>query len=470
MGFDHRDPGTPEASWREAGVQDLPALGVEAMPAGATFIILAAHPDDEALGAPGLLARLRRSAHRVVVQLFTAGEQSHPGSPTHSTKELREIRLREFNAALDLFDHGCLSRRFVGLPDGQLSAFNQRIVDEIGAEVDQHQGPVVLVSPYSRDGHSDHEAIGAAALQLGRDRHTTVLEYPIWYWHWADPSDEEWRSWSFLPDPANFDRQAVFDCYPSQVSALSDQPGDEAIVGPAHLDHFRRGGDTFAVSDFRAAATPVSCGGGSSQTLHDASAASAVFDEVHVQRCDPWQVWSSEYEIAKRRNLLTHLPAVPYAHILEIGCSVGALTHELAGIGAQVTAVDASSQALRIARRRGAAPSSAINFVHATIPFEWPQGTFDCVVLSETGFYLSRSQLFDTLEKIDGSTTVRFILVLCHWRGEIDDWPLDADEVHRICLGAWPRHRVEHRYQGDYRLDIITIDKDFRPSAAEGHA
>ncbi|WP_167193799.1 PIG-L deacetylase family protein [Brevibacterium pigmentatum] len=55
----------------------------------ATFIILAAHPDDEALGAPGLLARLRRSAHRVVVQLFTAGEQSHPGSPTHSTKELR---------------------------------------------------------------------------------------------------------------------------------------------------------------------------------------------------------------------------------------------------------------------------------------------------------------------------------------------------------------------------------------------
>ena len=49
MGFDHRDPGTPEASWREAGVQDLPALGVEAMPAEATFIILAAHPDDEAL-------------------------------------------------------------------------------------------------------------------------------------------------------------------------------------------------------------------------------------------------------------------------------------------------------------------------------------------------------------------------------------------------------------------------------------
>ncbi|MCI4010873.1 PIG-L family deacetylase [Brevibacterium sp. ZH18] len=469
MGFDHRDPGTRESSWREAGVQGLPALRVEAMPAGATFIILAAHPDDEALGAAGLLARLRRSAHRVVVQLFTAGEQSHPGSPTHSTKKLREIRLREFNAALDLFDHGCLSRRFVGLPDGQLSAFSQRIVYEIGAEVDQHRGPVVLVSPYSRDGHSDHEAIGAAALQLGREHHTMVLEYPIWYWHWAVPADEAWRSWSFLSDPANFDRQAVFDGYPSQVSALSDQPGDEAILSPAHLEHFRRGGDIFAVSDFRDGAAPVPGGDGSAK-LHDASAASAVFDEVHVRRCDPWQVWSSEYEIAKRRNLLTHLPAVPYAHILEIGCSVGALTHDLAGIGAQVTAVDASEEALRIARRRGTIPSAEIHFVHATVPFEWPQGTFDCVVLSETGFYLSRSQLLETLEKIDGSTTVRFILVLCHWRGEIDDWPLDADEVHRICLGAWPHHRVEHRYQGGYRLDIITVDKGSRPAASERHA
>ncbi len=470
MGFDHRDPGTSEASWAEAGVQNLPALGVEAMPAEATFIILAAHPDDEALGAAGLLARLRRSAYRVVVLLFTAGEQSHPASPTHSTRELRDVRLREFDAALDLFDHQSLSRRFVGLRDGQLSAFSERIVCEIAVEVDQHQGHVVLVSPYSRDGHGDHEAIGAAALRVGRDHHTMVLEYPIWYWHWADPADMAWRSWSFVPDPTNFDRQAVFDCYPSQVSALSDQPGDEAIVSPAHLDHFRRGGDTFAVSDFSGDADPVPCGGDGSAKLHDASAASAVFDEVHALRCDPWEVWSSEYEIAKRRNLLSHLPAVPYARILEIGCSVGALTHDLAGLGAQVTAVDASSQALRIARHRRSVPATDIDFVHATIPFEWPQGTFDCVVLSETGFYLSRSQLFDTLEKIDGSTSVRFVLVLCHWRGEINDWPLDADEVHRICLGAWPHHRVEYLYEGDYLLDIITVDKDFEPSAAEGHA
>lgn len=470
MGFDHRGPGTPEASWTEAGVQGLPAIGVEAMPTEATFIILAAHPDDEALGAAGLLARLRQSAHRVVVLLFTAGEQSHPTSPTHSTKELREIRLREFNTALDLFDHERLSRRFVGLPDGQLSAFSQRIVHEIGVEVNQHQGHVVLVSPYGRDGHGDHEAIGAAALQLGRAHQTMVLEYPIWYWHWADPADKAWRRWSFLPDPANLDRQAVFDCYPSQVSALSDQPGDEPIVSPAHLEHFRRGGDTFAVSDFSGHADSHFCGGHGSETLRDASAASAVFDEVHVRRCDPWQVWSSEYEIAKRRNLLSHLPAVPYAHILEIGCSVGALTHDLAGVGAHVTAVDASSQALRIARSRRSLTATGIDFVHATIPFEWPQGTFDCVVLSETGFYLSRPQLLDTLSNIGGSTPARFVLVLCHWKGEIIDWPLDADEVHRICLGAWPHHRVEHQYEGDYRLDIITVDKDFYPATSEGHA
>ncbi|MDN5655058.1 MAG: PIG-L family deacetylase, partial [Kocuria sp.] len=223
MSFSHRDPGTSETAWTQAGARNLPELARDVISDDATIVVLAAHPDDEALGAASLLARLRLCDRRAVVILFTAGESSHPDSPSHSREELKTVRLREFHSALEAL--GGVSSRFVGLPDGRLREFSDSIAREITKAVGQCRGPVVLVAPYSRDGHGDHETVGAAALQVGHATQTIVLEYPIWFWHWAEPSDDAWRSWSFLPDPAHLDRRAVFDCYQSQVTDLSDHPG-----------------------------------------------------------------------------------------------------------------------------------------------------------------------------------------------------------------------------------------------------
>ncbi|HEX9229124.1 MAG TPA: PIG-L family deacetylase, partial [Arthrobacter sp.] len=79
VSFTHQDAGTGEDAWAASGLAALPELPLDAGElTGQAFIVLAAHPDDESLGAGGLMARLRRLGARVTVLLCTAGEASHP--------------------------------------------------------------------------------------------------------------------------------------------------------------------------------------------------------------------------------------------------------------------------------------------------------------------------------------------------------------------------------------------------------
>jgi len=72
------------------------------------------------------------------------------------------------------------------------------------------------------------------------------------------------------------------------------------------------------------------------------------------------------------------LPDVSGKHVLHLQCATGESTAELAGLGALVTALDISSEALEIARER--APDAA--YVHADVqelPLELRRGRFDLV-------------------------------------------------------------------------------------------
>ena len=64
------------------------------------------------------------------VLLCTAGEGSHPGSPTHSPEQLSALRIAEFGAALT--ELGLAGRwSFLGLPDRGLGAARGRIAAAI---------------------------------------------------------------------------------------------------------------------------------------------------------------------------------------------------------------------------------------------------------------------------------------------------------------------------------------------------
>ena len=95
--FDHRSPGTDEAIWEADPRWDpAPQLGEDF----GHLIVLSAHPDDETLGAGGLIARSAARGARVHVIVATNGEASHPHSPTQTPVQLADVRRRELEQAI----------------------------------------------------------------------------------------------------------------------------------------------------------------------------------------------------------------------------------------------------------------------------------------------------------------------------------------------------------------------------------
>ena len=510
MTFTHNDAGTSEAAWsgsRAAGLPDLPLD--DAALAGRAFIVLAAHPDDESLGAGGLLARLHSVGATVRVVLCTAGEGSHPDSPTTTPEQLAAVRLQEFGAALEhLFGDGTgngagdTAWQCLGLPDGQLAGHREEIraavreaVREATDACGRAAGEVVLVAPYRSDGHTDHDVLGSVAAELRAAAGHALLEYPIWYWLWAapdgpddgdvpvgmagpagpdDPAGGAWRGWfRLLLRPAELEsKAAAMAAHVSQVRPLSGLPGDEVLLPPAFLAHFERTWETFAwhpavaradgPAVIPAVARADAPGDDGSPRPFAAGDAERVFDAVHAREEDPWQYTSSWYEQRKRTLTLAALPGSSYTAGLEIGCSIGTLSVELAPRCGSFLAVDASGTALdHAARRLEHLPAATTR--HLTVPNEWPDGSFDLIVVSEVGYYLSPAELAGLFERIEGSLMPGGTLALCHWRHPISGWELDGDAVH-----AAARRHLGWAGGGTYQERDFVLEVFLAPDAAPG--
>ncbi|PPF90051.1 SAM-dependent methyltransferase, partial [Subtercola sp. Z020] len=83
------------------------------------MIVVAAHPDDETLGAGALIASARARGIPTSVIVVTDGAASHPGSPSVAAAALAATRAAEVQAALHLLNPDA-TLTLLGFPDGRV--------------------------------------------------------------------------------------------------------------------------------------------------------------------------------------------------------------------------------------------------------------------------------------------------------------------------------------------------------------
>jgi SAM-dependent methyltransferase len=136
-----------------------------------------------------------------------------------------------------------------------------------------------------------------------------------------------------------------------------------------------------------------------------------------------------------------------------LGCSTGVLTAELAERCDTVLGLDRIEQPLSIARER-LAGRPGVSFERRTVPADWPEGEFDLIVLSEVGYYCSSADLRRLLEHCRASLAPDGVLVACHWRHPVADYPLTGDAVHGQLTHVVGLQRTVHHLERDFVLEV----------------
>jgi len=180
------------------------------------------------------------------------------------------------------------------------------------------------------------------------------------------------------------------------------------------------------------------------------------FDSLYAANGDPWAFASSPYEAVKYAATLAALPQTRYDDALELGCSIGVLTQQLAPRCARLLATDIAEAALSRARSR-CADLPQITFERRDLTTEFPLGRFDLILVSEVGYYLSQADLDWLRTRIASALAPGGDVVLVHYTG-VTNYPLSADAVHETFL-AWEGAdwiSVAAQRTESYRLDVFT--------------
>lgn len=244
--------GTSEEAWLEA--PQMTALTALTLPRYSDAVVVAAHPDDEVLGAAGLIQCLLGWGIPLRLVAVTDGESSHPRSAVAAALDMASMRRRESEEALrrlGWYDPPGHSERAIirlGMPDGEVSAGKARLASEVALLL----GPTSLcIAPWRSDGHPDHEACGLASAEAARRAGAALVEFPLWAWHWADPRHED-LPWAMLrrleltPPQAERKRRAT-DAFVTQLEPLGPGPFDQPVLPRPVLRRFQRSFEVYAV-------------------------------------------------------------------------------------------------------------------------------------------------------------------------------------------------------------------------------
>ncbi|MGM7668602.1 PIG-L deacetylase family protein [Microbacterium sp. A93] len=217
------------AEWHRAATDAPPA---PVLPPDASLLVIAAHPDDEAIGAGRLLAD-----HRGLVRCvtLTAGEHCH--GEDADAGQVSRLRLREWAEALAVL--GAEPVETTRWPDGGLSGHEDEATEALAGLA---TGVDFLLAPWQHDPHPDHEAAGRIGASLARRTGLPLWAYLVWTPYWLTPEDLARRGAGLLTHPTSERAERLWrealDCHHSQLTA--QPPASHPVVPAALLDRHDR--------------------------------------------------------------------------------------------------------------------------------------------------------------------------------------------------------------------------------------
>ncbi|GAA2998193.1 PIG-L family deacetylase [Actinokineospora diospyrosa] len=372
-------------------------------------VVVAAHPDDETLGASGLIQALHERGTDIRLVVATDGEAAFPGSSPAERAELGRTRRRELMSALHVQGLDDVEVQWLGLPDSELTGHRGELASALGSAM---VGADLCVVPWPGDPHPDHQCAGEVGLRVAPVT-AHRWSYPIWMWHWLRPNDSavpRSRAFGVSMDSSRRRRKAAAIArFTSQVDT------SEPILDAATLSHFDRAVEVLFREPPRESA-PVDR-----------------FADLYAARTDPWSVVDSWYERRKRAVTLACLPDERYGVAVEPACGIGQLTVELAARCDRLTAFDPVDAAVERARGR-TEDLPHVQVVPGALPDDFPGEPADLVVFSEILYYLDDADLDSTVDRAVAALRPGGHLLAAHWLPWAPEAPRDGMDAHRRLL------------------------------------
>ncbi|HEX8391385.1 MAG TPA: PIG-L deacetylase family protein [Longimicrobium sp.] len=216
------------------------------------LLVAFAHPDDETIGAGGVLHRLG-DARLVCVTDGAPHRREWWGDPSIETREgYAALRRRELRAALAVVGIGAERIACFGVADQEaadhLVSITRRMAEEIAAAQ-----PHAVLAPAYEGGHPDHDAaafaVHAACALLTRTgrRCPAIVEYPLYHAEdgrmivstWL-PGAEPGGVTVALSDEEQAAKRRMIACHASQAATLAQFPVDVERFRPAPAYDFRQ--------------------------------------------------------------------------------------------------------------------------------------------------------------------------------------------------------------------------------------
>jgi LmbE family N-acetylglucosaminyl deacetylase len=197
-------------------------------PPDGDLLVVAPHPDDEVLGAGGLIRAWAARGAKVSVLSVSDGEAAANPEP----QVLGNVRREELNEALRKLCPTHIAVTRLGLPDGRITQHLNRLRNAL---LTLASGPLTMVAPYEHDGHPDHEAVGNLCVEFARSWQIPLARYAIRTWQRAAPENLGGARWVrfVLGLDARRAKGRALRCFKSQIDPCW---GDAAVTAATLRD------------------------------------------------------------------------------------------------------------------------------------------------------------------------------------------------------------------------------------------